>query len=133
MKAAAWIDRVKVAKGWESDYRTAKELRITRASLTEMRSGRTKALGEGTALRVAALLNTDPAIVLADQAMERAQDANARSAWEAVLKRLGGVAASILFAVGAGGTPNADAASRAISAPSTGATFYTSYHYCPVK
>lgn len=100
MKAAEWIDRVKLSKGWESDYRAAKELGITRGGMSQIRTGDTTTLREDTALQVAHALNVDPAIVLVDQAQERAKDSEARSAWSAVLERLGGVAAGLLVCLG---------------------------------
>ena len=39
MKAAGWIDRVKAAKGWDSDYRVAKELGLTRSTVSFHRKG----------------------------------------------------------------------------------------------
>lgn len=115
MKAAVWIDRVKVVKGLESDYAVAKALGLSRATVSNYRV-RTPTLDEDTALKVAHALDLNPAIVLADQAMERARDAEARSAWGMVLDRLGGVAASILLGgvlvVGMGGAPDAQAAGR---------------------
>lgn len=104
MKAAQWIDRVKVAKGWESDYRVAKELGITQSAVSKHRK-RESTLDEDTALKIAQALQLDPVLILADQAMERAKDAEARSAWSAILQRLGGVAAGVLVAVGVSSSP----------------------------
>lgn len=100
MKAADWIDRVKLVKGWETDYRVSKELIVSRNTISTYRSKGTT-LEEDTAMKVAHALEIDPAIILADQAMERAKNEEARSAWAAVLQRLGGVAAGFLIAVGA--------------------------------
>lgn len=99
MKAAEWIDRVRSAKGLPSDYAAAKEIGLTRQAISKYRS-RESTLDESICLNVAHTLGIDPALVLADQAMERAKDAEARSAWSAVLDRLGGVAAGVLAVVG---------------------------------
>ncbi len=104
MKASEWIDRVKVAKGLESDYRVAQELRLTRSAVSKYRS-RESTLDENTALTVAQALGIDAAIVLTDQAMERAKDDDARGAWATVLQRLGGMAAAVVFGFGVGFTP----------------------------
>ncbi len=101
MKAAAWIDRVKAARGWESDYRVAKELATTRQAISDYRT-RTATMDEDMAVKVANTLSIDPAIILTDQAMERAKNTEARSAWSAVLERLGGVAVSIFLTAGLG-------------------------------
>ena len=115
MKAAAWIDRVKAAKGVQSDYAVAKVLELSRATISKYRST-TPTLDEETALKVAYALSIDPAIVLTDQAMERAKNADARSAWSAVLERLGGVAVSILLLAGIGGAGLGSSDARASGA-----------------
>lgn len=100
MKASEWIDRVKVAKGYDSDYRAAKELGITRGGMSHIRTGESASLSEETTVRVAESLGIDPAIVLADQARERSKSDAARTAWGSILERLGGVAAGVLAVVG---------------------------------
>lgn len=112
MKAAEWINRVKKARGWESDYRVAKELGF-KANTISMYRTHGGTMDDTIALKVANSLEIDPAIVLADQAMERSKDAEARGAWATILQRLGGVAATILVAAGLGGIPNAEAKLRA--------------------
>lgn len=101
MKAAEWIDRVKTAKKWESDYRAAKELVLSRNAISNYRVGARNTMDESTSIKVAHALNIEPAIVLADQAMEMTKNEEARTAWSAILDRLGGVAAGFLIAVGA--------------------------------
>ena len=99
MKAAQWIDRVKQAKGWDSDYRVAKSLGFKGNTISMYRAhGGT--MDDTICMKVAQALDIDPALVLTDQAMERSKDAETRSAWSAVLDRLGGVAAGVLVAVG---------------------------------
>jgi hypothetical protein len=87
MKASEWIDRAKAVNGWESDYRAAKELGLSRSAVSGYRS-RTPTLDEETSVIVADALGENPAIILADQAMERARNEHARSAWQTVLKLL---------------------------------------------
>ena len=99
MKATDWIDRVKTAKGWESDYRAAKELGLSRSSVSGYKS-KTPTLDEDTSIKVAHALEINPALVLADQAMERAKNEEAKTAWGAVLERLGGMAASVFLTAG---------------------------------
>ena len=100
MKAAEWIDRVKVSKGFDSDYRAGKELGFSRNTISNFRCNRNATMDESSAMKVAHALDLDPAIVLADQAMERAKDGEARTAWASILERLGGVAAGLLVCVG---------------------------------
>lgn len=99
MKAAEWIDRVKAAKGWESDYRVAKELSLSRQTVSGYR-GKIPTMDEETSMKVAHVLELNPAVILADQAMERARNDEARQAWQTILERLGGLAAGVLIVVG---------------------------------
>ena len=89
MKAADWIDRVKTTKGWESDYRVAKELGLSKQTVGSYR-GKTPTMDELTSVLVAEALDIDPAILLADQALERAKSDAARVAWAELIKLLVG-------------------------------------------
>ncbi len=88
MKASVWIDRVKAAKGFESDYKAAKELGLSRATVSLYRS-KSSTLDEDTAVKVALALDVNPVVILADQAMERAKSEPAKKAWQEVLDKLG--------------------------------------------
>lgn len=89
MKAAEWIDRVKQKRGWESDYRVAKELGFRANTISQYRAHGTT-LDDGIALKVAEALGEKPEIVLLDQAVERSRNDAARSALGKVLARLVG-------------------------------------------
>ncbi len=115
MKAAAWIDRVKAVKGWESVFRVAKLLGFKGNTISMYRS-HGGPMDENIALKVANSLAIDPAIVLVDQALERAKTDTSRSAWSAVLERLGGVAVSILLLAGIGGAGLGSSDARASGA-----------------
>ena len=88
MKAAVWIDRVKTAKGIESDYAAAKTLGISRAVVSSYR-GAIPTMDEDTAVKVALALDVNPVVILADQAMERSKSEPAKKAWKEVLEKLG--------------------------------------------
>lgn len=90
MKASEWIDRAKSVKHWDSDYRTAKELGITRGGISQIRTGSTPTLSEETCVKVSEALGIDPIIILADQAMERSKSDSAKKAWASALEKLGG-------------------------------------------
>lgn len=87
MKAAQWIDRVKKARGWESDYRVAKELGLSRTSISMMRS-RPATLDEDSAIKVANALGERPEAVLLDQYAERTRNPEVRSALSEAARRL---------------------------------------------
>jgi transcriptional regulator with XRE-family HTH domain len=88
MKAADWIDRIKVVKHWESDYRVAKELGVSRNTISTYRAGRSNTMDEDTSVMVASSLGINPVIVLVDQALERAKNDDARRSWAEVIKSL---------------------------------------------
>ncbi len=79
MKAGNWIDRVKIARGWASDYRAAKELGLSRNAISNYRSGTRNTLDEDTALKVAGALGIDPAGIIIDQMSERTKSPEVRS------------------------------------------------------
>lgn len=85
MKASEWIDKVKAARGWESDYRAAKELGVHRNTISNYRS-KTPTLDDETAVKVALALGIDPAGIVIDQVAERSKD----PALSAALHRVAG-------------------------------------------
>lgn len=87
MKAAEWIDRVKMSRGWDSDYRVAKELGLPRQTVSTYRS-RDATMDEQTAFKVAKALEVDPAAIIIDQAAERSKDAAISAALHAVARSL---------------------------------------------
>jgi transcriptional regulator with XRE-family HTH domain len=87
MKAAEWIDRVKQQRGWESDYRVAKELGLSRQAVSDYR-GKTISMDEDTAFKVAVALGERPEAVLLDQYAERTKNPDVRSALTEAARRL---------------------------------------------
>lgn len=87
MKAAEWIDRVKKMRGWDSDYRVAKELGLSRTTVSKYRT-RTPTLDEESAIKVAGALGERPEAVLLDQYAERTQNPEVRSALQDAARRL---------------------------------------------
>jgi transcriptional regulator with XRE-family HTH domain len=79
MKAAQWIDLVKNYRQWGSDYRTAKELGLSRNTISMYRS-RTPTMDEETAVVIADALEIDPATVVLDQVAERSKSEAVREA-----------------------------------------------------
>lgn len=80
MKAAEWIDRVKVAKGWESDYRVGKELGFSRAVVSNYRTKARATLDDDNATKVAAAIGIPAEAVLVDQYVERSKSDSALAA-----------------------------------------------------
>ena len=109
MKAGDWIDRVKAARGWDSDYRAAKELGLSRNTISNYRSGLRFTLDEDTAIKVAHALDAKPEVILVDQILERSRNDEAKAAFAKVLKRLGGVAAAVVVTLTLGAMAPRDA------------------------
>ena len=79
MKASEWIDRVKLARGWPSDYRAAKELGCKANTISSYRA-HGGPMDENIALEVAKALGERPEAVLLDQYAERTKNPAVRSA-----------------------------------------------------
>lgn len=88
MKAAEWIDRAKLARGWTSDYLVSKELGITRGALSQIRTGKTATLGDEMAIKVAHALGERPEAIIIDQAAERVKVPEVRAALLDTARRL---------------------------------------------
>lgn len=71
MKAAGWIDRVKKTRGWETDYRVAKELDVSHTTLSKYRTRPESTMDDALALKVAHALDLEPHIIIIDQVAER--------------------------------------------------------------
>lgn len=99
-----FLNAVKARHGIESDYALAKKIGITRAAVSSYRN-RKSLLDDSTALKVANLLEIDPAIVLASVHAERAKKPEERRVWEAIIQKLGGAAAIVLIGIGAISAP----------------------------
>lgn len=99
MKASEWIDRLKKTKGWESDYRVAKELGVGRATVSKYRTA-SSTLDDDVAVKVAEALGERAEIILLDQAAERTRSEPVKEAITRALKRLGGAVAGGAFAIG---------------------------------
>lgn len=104
MKASEWIDRVKQARGWDSDYRAASELGLGRATISKYRTKATT-LDDEAALRVASALQLEPAIILLDQAAERAKSDEVRGAITKALQRITAAGLTAFAFMGGPGSP----------------------------
>jgi transcriptional regulator with XRE-family HTH domain len=87
MKAADWIDQAKEACGWESDYRAAKELGLSKNTISNYRH-RTPTLDDETAAKIAAALDLEPHIIVLDQVAERTKSDAVRTSLAGLLARL---------------------------------------------
>lgn len=88
MKAVQWIDKVKAARGWDTDYRAAKELGFHRNLIGNFRAGRAQTFDEDTAIKVAQALGVDPAGIIVDQVAERSKSPEISAALHRVANQL---------------------------------------------
>lgn len=95
MKTAEYLDAIKARHNLPSDYAAAKLIGVTRSAVSRYRHG-ADSFADPVALRVAELLDLDPASVLIDCQMERAPDPATRAAWGALLARIGTHAAPLV-------------------------------------
>ena len=88
MKAYEWIELLKAKKGWESDYKAAQELGLSRAALSNYKSGKRQTFDEPAAVKVAILLGERPEALVLDQFAEQAKNPSVRTALLAEARRL---------------------------------------------
>jgi hypothetical protein len=116
MKTIEYLDAVRARLNLASDYRLAKVLGIRVQTVSNYRHGRT-AMADDVAVRVAELLQLDPARVLADMAAERSSSEAVRAIWSRVAATLSVAAVAII----ASGPGDAKAASlKAFQGPGGG-------------
>lgn len=102
-----YLDALRARLDLPSDYALAKTLGITRQYLSRYRSGSTT-FSDETAVKVAELLNIDPAAVLVDMHAERTRSTPAGAIWHALAQR---IAAVLFLGIAAGFTGSPGTAS----------------------
>jgi plasmid maintenance system antidote protein VapI len=93
-----FIDAVKAKTGAASDYKLASILDVTRGGISSYRTGRT-CLDDETCIKVASLLDIDPAIVLTAIYAERSKNEATKAVWKSLFEKLGGVAAALTLGI----------------------------------
>jgi transcriptional regulator with XRE-family HTH domain len=125
MRTVDYVDRLRAQLGLTSDYQVAKLLGVKSQHVSGWRRGVT--LSDATALRVAELLQIDPAGVLADMAAERSGDDQVREVWERVARLVAGQLAAVLVAILAAASGDANA--RQINGLGGGGEQWRDAHY----
>ena len=111
------LDRLAAKLGGASDYRLAKELRVTRQAVSKWRLGE-NFMTDGPAVHAAVILGEQPEVILALLGAERSQDADARKVWTNLARRLQrGTAAGIVTALGIAAFLNCQATHAAAELP----------------
>lgn len=93
-----FLNAVKAKHHLPSDGRLAVMLGLTRASISRFQQGK-DFLGDETAMKVADLLDIDPAFVVACVHAERAKRPEEKALWSSIATRASSIAAGVVFAV----------------------------------
>lgn len=93
------LDRAKKAQGIESDYRLAQLLEVSKNAITNYRHGKSRPDDE-VALRLAALIDRDPASVIAELHAERAKTPEVRAMWLRMANTMRHAVASVMMTCG---------------------------------
>lgn len=112
MKTVEFFDAIRARYNLPSDYATAEKIGFTRQMISRYRGKDGEAFGDETALKVAELLNLDPAYVLACVHAERAKNLNVKTVWAQIAARLEkapAALAAVIFSVLFSGGPDAGA------------------------
>lgn len=91
-----FLDAVKIKHGIVSDYRLAKILNVSQPCVSRYRL-KQSTLDDAICIKVAKLLEVEPATILAAVHAERAKTEAEKSAWKLIYEKLGGIAASLLI------------------------------------
>lgn len=83
-----FLEAIKAKKSITSDYKLAQMLGATKQTISGYRNGKSN-LDDSMALRVANLLEIDPAQVIASAHFERAKRPEEKAVWHSILQRLG--------------------------------------------
>ncbi len=98
MRTNEYLDAVRERLNLSSDYKLAKVLKVHQTTISNYRHGRS-AIADDVAVRVAELLQLDPARVLADMAAERSSSDQVRAIWSRVAATLSVAALAISASV----------------------------------
>ncbi len=95
MKTTAdFLDEIKELRNVQSDYAVAKILGVRHTNLSNYRHGRSH-FDAAMCIKVAEVLNVEPAYIMACMEAERAKTDEIRKVWERAAKLLGGIAAGV--------------------------------------
>lgn len=90
---------LKAQGGTGSDYSASKALGLSKQQISGIRTGHS-GMGDEAGLKAAEIAGIDPVRVLVMLNAERSKSDAVKSAWEALLNRLGGMAACLAVCVG---------------------------------
>ena len=115
-----FLDAIRVKHGLPSDYAARKLLGVSRAAISNYRTGKSL-FGDDVALKAAVLLDLDPGYVLACIHAERTKRPQVRDAWEKVARGLAASLAAVFVGVS---SPSPSQASPPPSSAAENSTVY---------
>jgi hypothetical protein len=124
------LNRLSAHLGDASDYRIAKELGVTKQTVSAWRVGK-GTMSDATAVHVAELLGENPAYVLAVVHEERTDSPEAQKVWKKIAATFGGKAAVIILTAGLASFGKVDSAAASMGYDAVSDTFANvpSIHY----
>jgi predicted transcriptional regulator len=117
------LDAIKIKHGLTSDYQLARLMGTSEGGISNYRNGRSH-LDNQKAMKAAELLGQDAGAIFALVNAERAKTEQERAVWAEIFEKLGGIAASVLLAIGAATLPAPNAYAGAVSGAATDSTMY---------
>jgi len=99
-----YLDAVKARYSLASDYAIAKKLGLSPNSVRNYRRGITT-MDENVSYLVAEMLEISPEQVIVAAQIEREKKPELRAVWESIFRKVGGVAAASLLALGLTASP----------------------------
>ena len=99
------LEALKTKNDGASDYRIAKILDISVATVSVWRTGK-GSFNDSTAIKIAKILEVEPGQILAAAHAERAKNDSERMVWDDIYKRLGGMAAALILVFGLVAAPS---------------------------
>ena len=128
MKTVDYLAAVKAKLNITSDYKLAKALGIPSNLVAKYQAGK-NVPGPLTCFKIAEILGDQPAAVIAELELERAEKMDKgddATAWKSLIQKIGGGAMGVLLMLGGGGISNADAKLATDRGPLNAETVYTS-------
>jgi len=98
-RSAYYLDLLKEKLNVQSDYALSKELNLSRAKISNFRTG-FRAFDDVTLFKVAEALGINPAVIQADLNLEKAKTPEKKKFWKETYSKIAGTAAAVILSSG---------------------------------
>jgi len=99
MKTPSYLNAAKKKLGITSDYALAARLGLTRSAISQLQAGRS-GMSDETGIKIAEILEINPAQVMLDLAMERARTPETQAIWSGLMNKLQASFESLILPAG---------------------------------